>query len=123
MGQDLCAFAGPGQSLVQPELVRAWDGRVDPVLTVSLVLQELLDSPWPGSGAKGQSGGDLVTPISSITSPSPPHIKPTQTGRLSVLKPYCWGFLGGSVVENPSASVGDTGSTPEPGRSHILQSN
>ena len=94
-----------------------------PVLTVSLVLQELLDCPWPSSGAKGQSGGDLVIPISFITSPSPPHIKPTQTGMLSVLKPYCWDSLGGSVVENPSASVGDTGSIPEPGRSHILQSN
>ena len=42
-------------------------------------------APWPISGAKGQFGGDLVTPISSITSPSPPHIKPTQISMLSML--------------------------------------
>ena len=32
------------------------------------------------------------------------------------------GFSGGSVVKNSPASVGDTGSIPDPGRSHILQS-
>ena len=33
------------------------------------------------------------------------------------------GFPGGSVVKNPPASAGDTGSTPGPGRSRMLQSN
>ena len=30
-------------------------------------------------------------------------------------------FPGGAVVENPSANVGDTGSSPGPGRSHMLR--
>ena len=29
------------------------------------------------------------------------------------------GFFGGSVVKNPGANVGDTGSIPGPGRSHM----
>ena len=32
-------------------------------------------------------------------------------------------FLGGSVVKNPPANAGDTGSSPGSGRSHIPQSN
>ena len=32
-------------------------------------------------------------------------------------------FPGGSVVENPPANAGDTGSSPGPGRSHMLWSN
>ena len=32
-------------------------------------------------------------------------------------------FPGGSVVKNPPASAGDTGSVPDLGRSHLLQSN
>ena len=32
-------------------------------------------------------------------------------------------FPGGGVVKNPPASAGDTGSSPGPGRSHLLQSN
>ena len=32
------------------------------------------------------------------------------------------GFPGGSVVKNPPASSGDTGSILGPGRSHMLQS-
>ena len=32
-------------------------------------------------------------------------------------------FLGGAVVKNPPANAGDTGLSPGPGRSHILQSN
>ena len=32
-------------------------------------------------------------------------------------------FPGGSVVKNPPSSVGDTGSIPDPGRSHLPQSN
>ena len=33
------------------------------------------------------------------------------------------GFPGGSVVKNPPVNAGNTGSTPDPGRSHMSQSN
>ena len=33
------------------------------------------------------------------------------------------GFPGGTVVENQPANAGDTGSSPGPGRSHMLRSN
>ena len=33
------------------------------------------------------------------------------------------GFPGGSVVKNPPANAGDTGSSPGPGRSHMPRSN
>jgi len=32
-------------------------------------------------------------------------------------------FPGGSVVKNPAANARDTGSIPDPGGSHMLQSN
>ena len=32
-------------------------------------------------------------------------------------------FPGGAVVKNPPANTGDTGSSPGPGRSHMLRSN
>ena len=32
-------------------------------------------------------------------------------------------FPGGAMVENPPANVGDTGSIPGPGRSHMPLSN
>ena len=32
-------------------------------------------------------------------------------------------FPGGAVVKNPPANAGDTGSSPGPGRSHMLHSN
>ena len=32
-------------------------------------------------------------------------------------------FPGGAVVKNLAANAGDTGSSPGPGRSHMLQSN
>ena len=32
-------------------------------------------------------------------------------------------FPGGSMVKNPPFDAGDTGSIPDPGRSHMLQSN
>ena len=38
-------------------------------------------------------------------------------------KQYNRDFPGGTVVENLPASAGDTGSSPGPGRSHMLQSN
>ena len=34
-----------------------------------------------------------------------------------------WDFPGGTVVKNPPANAGDTGSSPGPGRSHMPQSN
>ena len=33
------------------------------------------------------------------------------------------GFPGGTVVKNMPANAGDTGSSPGPGRSHMLRSN
>ena len=33
------------------------------------------------------------------------------------------GFPGGAVVENPPANAGDTGSSPDLGRSHMPRSN
>ena len=32
-------------------------------------------------------------------------------------------FPGGTVVKNPPANAGDTGSSPGPGRSHVSRSN
>ena len=32
-------------------------------------------------------------------------------------------FPGGAVVKNPPANAGNMGSTPGPGRSHVLRSN
>jgi len=34
-----------------------------------------------------------------------------------------FGFPGGSVVKNPPANAGDTGSIPDLGRSHMPRSN
>ena len=34
-----------------------------------------------------------------------------------------WDFPGGTVVKNPPANAGDTGSIPGPGRSHMPRSN
>ena len=34
-----------------------------------------------------------------------------------------WDFPGGTVVKNPPANAGDTGSSPVPGRSHMPRSN
>ena len=34
-----------------------------------------------------------------------------------------WGFPGGPVVENLPANAGDTGSSPDPRRSHMPRSN
>ena len=31
----------------------------------------------------------------------------------------CWDFPGGTVVNNLPANAGDTGSSPDPGRSHV----
>ena len=36
---------------------------------------------------------------------------------------YFQDFPGGAVVKNPPANAGDTGSNPDPGRSHMPWSN
>ena len=38
-------------------------------------------------------------------------------------KTHSEGFPGGTVVKNPPANAGDTGSIPGPGRSHMPRSN
>ena len=45
------------------------------------------------------------------------------TGQGWVIKGKPPGFPGGAVVKNPSATAGDTSSTPGPGRSHMPRSN
>ena len=44
----------------------------------------------------------------------------TQGGGLNV---YMRDFLGGTVVKNPPAKVGDMGSVPGPGRSYMPRGN
>ena len=41
----------------------------------------------------------------------------------SIKKIKYWDFPGGTVVKNPPANAGDTGSSPGPGRSHMPHSN
>ena len=41
---------------------------------------------------------------------------------LVMLKDQGWTFPGGTVVKNPPANAGDTGSIPGPGRSHVPRS-
>ena len=40
-----------------------------------------------------------------------------------IRKRACRGFPGGTVVKNPPANAGDTGSSPGPGRSHMPRNN
>ena len=40
-----------------------------------------------------------------------------------VIKRIHWDFPDGAVVKNPPAIAGDTGSSPGPGRAHMLWSN
>ena len=61
---------------------------------------------------------------------TPPRFKVSQgaargsiISSLYFLKDMLWDCPGGSVVKNPSANVGDMGSIPDPGRSHVLPSN
>ena len=46
----------------------------------------------------------------------------TQT-RIEDKETEAWGFPSGTVVGNPPANAGDTGSCPGPGRSHMPRSN
>ena len=40
-----------------------------------------------------------------------------------MIKGSIQGFPGGTVLKNPPANAGDTGSSPGPGRSHMPRSN
>ena len=44
------------------------------------------------------------------------------TNSMSAIK-IDFGFFPDAVVKNPPANAGDTGLSPGPGRSHMLQSN
>ena len=41
----------------------------------------------------------------------------------TLINKYLRDLPGGAVVKNPPANARDTGSSPGPGRSHMLQSN
>ena len=43
--------------------------------------------------------------------------------KVLLVKSYLLDFPGGTVVKNPPANAGDTGSIPGPGRSHMPRSN
>ena len=47
----------------------------------------------------------------------------TKALKKSLILRACWDFSGGSVVKNLPANEGDTSLIPDPGRSHMLQSN
>ena len=53
------------------------------------------------------------------SNPTPGHI----SGQNYNSKRYMQDFPGGTVVKNPPANAGDTGSSPGPGRYHMPQSN
>ena len=46
----------------------------------------------------------------------------TKTKIFTTIRLIIGGFAGGTVVKNPPANAGDTGLSPGPGRSHMLQS-
>ena len=47
----------------------------------------------------------------------------TLVGMTIIKKPTNMDFPAGAVVKNPPANAKDTGLSPGPGRSHMLQSN
>ena len=52
-----------------------------------------------------------------------PELSCFSYNKLSASEMHDQGFPGGAVVKNPPANAGDTGSSPGPGRSHMLQSS
>ena len=42
---------------------------------------------------------------------------------MSIKRIFSWGFPGGTMVKNPPANAGDTGSSPGPGRAHMPRSS
>ena len=50
-------------------------------------------------------------------------MKVSEVQKKQLLKTHLWDFPGGTVVKNPPANAGNTGSIPGPGRSHMPRSN
>ena len=50
-------------------------------------------------------------------------VPPMYIGGIPVIKILFGDFPGGTVVKNPPANAGHTGSSPGPGRSHMLRGN
>ena len=73
-------------------------------------------APWP----RGEALCPPLTPAASWAWAAPSSLLECSS---SSIKASAWGFPGGAVVENLPASAGDTGSSPGPGRSHMLRSN
>ena len=65
----------------------------------------------------GRKEGRNNAICSNMDGPREYHIKRSKSERERQ------GFPGGTVVKNPLANAGDTGSSPGPGRSHMLLSN
>ena len=63
----------------------------------------------------------LAKPIFTID--KYPRISELMQFKPVLLKSQLQGFPGGTVLKNPLANAGDTGSSPGPGRSHMLQNN
>ena len=73
-----------------------------------------------GCGSRGRALASLCT-LTVIAVPSAAH--PPVPLSTQPLKCKTEGFPGGTVVKNPPANAGDTGSGPGPGRSHMPRSN
>ena len=78
-------------------------------------------APWPGNEpAPLALEGEVSTTGPPGKSLQEIHFGLKDTNRLKVKN---GGFPGGAVVKTLPANAGDTGSSPGPGRSHMLQSN
>ena len=80
-----------------------------------------LTSSYPGRRRK-QWNGKLATRFLAHWSDGRVSHGESDTLIYSVKNVYL-GFPGGTVVRNPPANAGDTGSSPGPGGSHMLRSN
>ena len=61
--------------------------------------------------------------ISTKHTPVALEIQNKNMGIFFVFKNHFTGLPGGTLVKNPPANAGDTGSSPDPGRSHMPRSN
>ena len=73
-------------------------------------------------GKEGQEGEDICIPMAGSCC-CMAEINTTLLSNYLPMKNKVKGFPGGSVVKNLPANAGDTGSIPDLGRSHMLQSN